>query len=243
MHQHGDRKARKGSQGLCFSQAKPLWALFAEHIGKKKDAYDSGCHNILALRGDPPRGATDWTPIENGFQYAIDLVRFIRKHYGDYFDIAVAGFPQGHEQSTSREDEMKYLREKIDAGASFIITQMFYDIDIFLNWVREVRAVGITVPIVPGIMPIQNWNHFKRVTDWSHTIVPQRFWDSLNPIKDDDDEVRKVGTKLVAEMCQQILDSGLGIYGLHFYTASVPFLWARENVSRRPDTFFHLLSR
>ncbi|MBW0493679.1 hypothetical protein O181_033394 [Austropuccinia psidii MF-1] len=187
-----------------------------------KEAYEFGCRNILALRGDPPRGTTEWTPTADGFEHAIDLIRHIRANYGDHFDIAVAGFPEGHPNSTlSKEQETVYLKEKIDAGANFIFTQMFYDVDIFIAWVRQIRAAGITVPVVPGIMPIQSWTQFKRITNFSNTIIPQYFLDQLESIQADDQAVREVGTKLVADMCRKILKSDLGIRILHFYTMNL----------------------
>ncbi|KAA1133529.1 hypothetical protein PGTUg99_021969 [Puccinia graminis f. sp. tritici] len=187
-----------------------------------KEAYEFGCENILALRGDPPKGSTEWTATEGGFEHAIDLVRHIRAEYGDHFDIAVAGFPEGHMHSTlSREQQTIYLKEKIEAGANFIFTQMFYDVDIFIDWVREIRAAGITVPVIPGLMPIQSWAQFKRVTNFSKTIVPQYFLDKLEPIQSDDQAVREAGTKLVADMCRKILNSDLGIRILHFYTMNL----------------------
>lgn len=116
----------------------------------------------MALRGDPPRGATDWVAIPNGFNYAVDLVKFIREKYGDYFCIGVAGYPEGHLQSTSREDDIQYLKEKVDAGADFIITQLFYDREIFFEWVKDCRKAGINCEIIPGIMPILGYERFHK---------------------------------------------------------------------------------
>lgn len=108
---------------------------------EKAKAY--GIKNILALRGDPPRGATDWVHNENGFNYAIDLVRFIKENYGDHFCIVVAGYPEVHLQATSREDDIRHLKEKVDAGADIIITQLFFDNQIFFDWVKDCREAGI----------------------------------------------------------------------------------------------------
>jgi methylenetetrahydrofolate reductase (NADPH) len=116
---------------------------------------------------------------------------------------------------------MRYLKEKIDLGCSFIFTQMFYDADMFIDWVKAVRAAGITVPIVPGIMPIQTWNGFHRATSMAKTIIPQLFLDALEPHKNDDEAVRAIGTGLLADMCRKILKAGLGIKGLHFYTMNL----------------------
>lgn len=116
----------------------------------------------MALRGDPPRGATDWVPIENGFDYAVDLVKYIREIYGDYFCIGVAAYPEVHLSATSREDDIRYLKEKVDAGADFIITQLFYDNEIFLEWVDDCRKSGIACQIIPGILPILGYDRFAR---------------------------------------------------------------------------------
>ena len=149
-------------------------------------------------------------------------MRHIRREYGDYFDIAVPGFPQHMTlPKEERDQEMKWLKEKIDAGVNFIFTQMFYDVQIFIDWVREVRAAGITIPIVPGIAPIQTWNGFLRATSLAKTIIPQHFMDALEPVKNDDEKVRATGTKLVAEMCRRILSEDIGIRGLHFYTMNL----------------------
>ena len=176
---------------------------------------------MLALRGDPPVGK-EWEPVEGGFSYGVDLVRHIRKHYGDYFDISVAGYPQTQRLPPAEAaQEMQWLKEKVDAGANFIFTQMFYDIDMFVEWVRAARAAGITVPIVPGIMPIQTWNGFQKATSLAKITVPQFFLDELEPHKNDDEKVRAIGIRLVADMCRRVLDAGLGIKGLHFYTMNL----------------------
>ncbi|KAF9519500.1 hypothetical protein BS47DRAFT_1370712 [Hydnum rufescens UP504] len=187
-----------------------------------RDAKLYGCRNILALRGDPPAGQDKWTSVEGGFEHGIDLVRHIRENYGDYFDIAVAGFPQTVTLPPHLLHlELMYLKEKVDAGCNLIFTQMFYDADIFIRWVKAVRAVGITVPIIPGINPIQTWNGFIRATQLAETLIPQAYLDVLEPIKNDDEQVRAVGTQLVAELCRQILEADIGITGLHFYTMNL----------------------
>ncbi|KAJ2934855.1 hypothetical protein H1R20_g2276, partial [Candolleomyces eurysporus] len=186
------------------------------------DAKASGCRNILALRGDPPMGQDNWEAVEGGFVHGIDLVRHIRRNYGDYFDIAVAGFPQHMLlPEAERDQEIQWLKEKIDAGVNFIFTQMFYDVEMFLSWVKAIRAAGITIPIVPGINPIQTWNGFQKATLLSQTTIPRSYLDVLEPVKNDDEKVRELGTKLVADMCRKILDSDLGIKGLHFYTMNL----------------------
>lgn len=182
-------------------------------------AYKAGCTNILALRGDPPRDQETWQATEGGFQYARDLVRYIRKKYGDHFDIGVAGYPEGCDDQQDPEILTEHLKEKIDAGGTFIVTQMFYDVENFLSWVNRVRQKGIDVPIVPGIMPIQTHAAFLRRANWSHCKIPEKWTKALEPVKNDDAAVREIGKSLVAEMCQRIIDAG--IMQLHFYTMNL----------------------
>ena len=200
-----------------FCRSSSAWLISLQ------EAKLSGCRNILALRGDPPAGKDDWEAVEGGFEHGVDLVRYIRKEYGDYFDIAVAGYPQTHMlPPEERAQELIYLKEKVDAGADFIFTQMFYDADMFIDWVHAIRDVGINVPVVPGIMPIQTWNGFLRAaTAIAKTIIPQAYLDALEPYKNNDEKVRDIGTKLVADMCRKILAAPIGIQGLHFYTMNL----------------------
>lgn len=177
-----------------------------------------GIRNILALRGDPPKGQ-EWEAVDGGFAHASDLVKFIRKEYKDFFGIAVAGYPEGHMNATSFEDDLKHLKAKVDAGADFIITQLFYDVDLYLAFVEKVRAMGVKVPIIPGIMPIQNYNGFKRMTGFCKTAVPKHITDALEPIKNDDARVKQYGIELGAQMCRRLLAAG--VPGLHFYTLNL----------------------
>lgn len=188
-----------------------------------REAKEFGCRNVLALRGDPPAAGSPWEPHAAGFSHAFELVQYIREHYGDYFSIAVAGFPEGHPEAVGGPElEMQHLKQKIDAGADFIFTQMFYDLDAFVNWTRRVRAAGITVPIVPGVMPIQNYGGFSRAVARFRAFVPQFFHDALDPVKEDDEQVRIVGTRLVGDMCKKILEHpDLDIHGLHIYTMNL----------------------
>jgi methylenetetrahydrofolate reductase (NADPH) len=167
-------------------------------------------------------GKDEWEAVEGGFVHGIDLVKHIRREYDDYFDIAVAGFPQNHMLPPAERDlEMKYLKEKIDAGVDFIFTQMFYDVEVFIQWVKAVRAAGIMVPIVPGIAPVQTWNGFQRATSLAKIAIPKVFLDALEPYKNNDEKVREIGTRLVADMCRKILKEDIGIRGLHFYTMNL----------------------
>ncbi|CDR44753.1 CYFA0S15e02366g1_1 [Cyberlindnera fabianii] len=185
-----------------------------------KDAYDSGCQNILALRGDPPIEGGEWTAVEGGFTYAKDLVKYIREKYGDHFDIGVAAYPEGHPEESNVDSLIDHLKEKCDAGADFIITQMFYDAENFIEWCKKIRSKGITIPIIPGIMPISSYAAFKRRATWCEINIPENFEAKLQDIKDDDQLVRQAGTELVAEMCQKLLDSGY-VNHVHFYTMNL----------------------
>jgi methylenetetrahydrofolate reductase (NADPH) len=180
-----------------------------------KEAYKAGCTNILALRGDPPREKEKWEATEGGFRYAKDLVKYIRQTYGDHFDIGVAGYPEGCDDNKDNALLIKHLKEKVDAGATFVVTQMFYDVENFLEWVDSCRAAGVNVPIVPGIMPIQTHAAFLRRANWSGCRIPEAWTKALDPVKNDDAAVREVGKGLVAEMCRRILDAG--IMHLHLF--------------------------
>eukprot|EP00897_Mesotaenium_endlicherianum_P007990 jgi/Mesen1/7219/ME000371S06288 len=188
----------------------------------------AGIQNILALRGDPPHGQDKFSAVEGGFSCALDLVKHIRSKYGDYFCITVAGYPEAHPDEISTPEgapeeayrkDLAYLKEKVDAGADVIITQLFYDVDRFLQFVKDCRELGITVPIIPGIMPIQNYGGFKRMTGFCKTKIPQEIWDALEPIKDNEDAVKAYGIQLGTEMCQKILDAG--IKTLHMYSLNL----------------------
>ncbi|GJQ09562.1 hypothetical protein GpartN1_g1353.t1 [Galdieria partita] len=196
--------------------------------GKVDDALNAakerGIRNIVALRGDPPKGE-EWHSIEGGFEHAVDLVRHIRKSFGEHFSICVAGYPEGHpagllEGNLTYEQELHYLKEKVEAGGNFIITQMFYDTDRFLQFVKDCRSIGIDVPIIPGILPIQNYNGFERMTKFCKTHVPDEVLKALQPIKDDDAAVKEFGIRLGIDMCRRILHSGL-VPGIHFYTLNL----------------------
>ncbi|XP_020829402.1 methylenetetrahydrofolate reductase (NADPH) isoform X2 [Phascolarctos cinereus] len=174
-----------------------------------------GLKNIMALRGDPM--GDEWEEEENGFCHAVDLVKHIRSEFGDYFDICVAGYPKGHPEAASFEEDLQHLKEKVSAGADFIITQLFFQADTFLNFVKACTAMGITCPILPGIFPIQGYHSLRQLVKLSKLEVPQEIKDVIEPIKDNDAAIRNYGIELAVAMCQELLASGL-VPGLHFYT-------------------------
>jgi methylenetetrahydrofolate reductase (NADPH) len=187
-------------------------------------AYKAGCTNILALRGDPPREREKWEAAEGGFRYAKDLVKYIREKYGNHFDIGVGGYPEGADDNSDVDQLIDHLKEKVDAGSSFIVTQMFYDADNFLNWVQKCRDRGINVPIIPGIMPISTYAAFIRRSNWTKSRIPPDWLETLEPVKNDDARVREIGTQLVSKMCRNLVESGkihhLHLYALHLVSAS-----------------------
>ncbi|KAJ1721946.1 methylenetetrahydrofolate reductase (NAD(P)H) met13 [Coemansia erecta] len=182
-------------------------------------AKDQGVQNILALRGDLPDNSVEFDPEVGEFKYATDLVRYIRKTYGEFFCISVAGYPEGCLGPDDVDCDIRYLKEKQDAGADLIITQLFYDVDNYLAWIDKCRAAGITIPILPGIMPIQNYGGFKRMTDLCRISVPQAIWDRLEPIKDDDQAVKDYGIEVAVDMISRLRDAG--VRGFHFYTINL----------------------
>lgn len=204
--------------------------------GALQQAYKAGCTNILALRGDPPREKEKWEAKKGGFQYAKDLVKYIKSRYGNHFDIGVAGYSEGCDDQEDADLLIDHLKEKVDAGGTFVITQMFYDVDIFLAWVKKCRNKGITVPIIPGIMPISTYGAFMRRAEWTRCHIPEAWSAALEPVKNDDSAVREVGKGLITEMCRKILDAG--ILHLHFYTMNLAQAtrMVLDELSLTPDT-------
>ncbi|XP_020750664.2 methylenetetrahydrofolate reductase (NADPH) isoform X4 [Odocoileus virginianus] len=182
------------------------------HLHKAKQL---GLKNILALRGDPI--GDQWEEEEGGFNYATDLVKHIRNEFGDYFDVCVAGYPKGHPEAESFEADLKHLKEKVAAGADFIITQLFFEADTFFHFVKACSEIGITCPILPGIFPIQGYHSLRQLVKLSKLEVPQQIKDVIEPIKDNDAAIRNYGIEQAVSLCQELLASGL-VPGLHFYT-------------------------
>ncbi|XP_027514042.1 methylenetetrahydrofolate reductase isoform X3 [Corapipo altera] len=182
------------------------------HLQKAKRL---GLKNIMALRGDP--GGEEWEEEVDGFNHAADLVKHIRSEFDDYFDICVAGYPKGHPEAESYEADLRHLKEKVFAGADFIITQLFFQPETFLKFMKDCQAIGITCPIIPGIFPIQGYHSLRQLVKLSKLEVPQEIKDVIEPIKDNDAAIRNYGVELAVSMCRELLDSGM-VHGLHFYT-------------------------
>lgn len=154
--------------------------------------------------------------MEDGFCYAVDLIRFIKKEFGDYFGICAAGYPTGHPDCESLEEDILYLKDKVDAGADFIITQLFFNTETFVDFHQRCRAVGINCPIVPGILPIQGYASLRHLVKLSKLRPPQDIIDKIETMKEDDKAVQQFGIELASRMCKELVE--FGVPGFHFYT-------------------------
>lgn len=199
-----------------------------------------GVRNILALRGDPPRSEEyrdDSDPnaladdSNKDFTWAVDLVRYIRKHYGDYFCVGVAGYPEGHADQShpevqSVEHDLPYLVEKTSAGADFIVTQLFYDVCAYDKYVKRLRdhesGLFRTIPIIPGLMPIQSYQILRRTTKLSHASLPEDVLQRVEAVKGDDEAVKSVGIDILSEIVQDLKKTDTVEHrGFHFYTLNL----------------------
>ena len=170
--------------------------------------------NVLALRGDPPAGEINFTKPNNGFGYGVELVQFISEHFS--FCIGVAGYPEGHPESSNREEDLFHLKKKVLAGASFIVTQLFFDNKYYFDFVANLRNIGIDVPVIPGIMPIVNLKQIKRFTKMCGATVPHDLMVRLEAVQDDPESVYQIGVDHAANQCRKLLMQGAP--GVHFYT-------------------------
>jgi len=176
-----------------------------------------GLRNILALRGDLPNIDEEWSYDPEKFNYATDLVRHIKADHDDYFTICVAGYPTGHPDADSYEDDLIHLKEKVDAGADFIITQLFFKAATFKKFVDDCRAIGINCPIIPGIMPIQSFDSLRHIVKLSKLEVPEEIKNIVYPLKDNDDAIRNYGIHQATQMIRELFNTGYAP-GIHFYT-------------------------
>lgn len=192
----------------------------AQVKGVLGDLWGSEIENIIALAGDPPEGASaPWTAHPDGYQNARELVEAAKRGQSgwfDFFSIAIAGFPEGHPRSESRETELQHLKEKVDAGADVIITQLFFDNDNYFRYVEDARAIGITVPIVPGVLPIRSVAQVRRFTKLCAAKIPPRLEAMLAKVEDDDEAATQLGIEYATEQCEGLLE--YGVPGLHFYS-------------------------
>ncbi len=173
-----------------------------------------GIYNLIALRGDPPQGSTNFQPHPNGFHYAADLVREAKRM--NYFSIAVAGFPETHPDSPNRESDIKYLKEKVEAGAAVIITQLFFDNRYFYEYLELIRKAGIKIPVIPGILPILSVQQVRRFTALCKSKIPPHVESELQKFENDPQGARRFGIELATKQCKDLLKNG--VPGLHFYS-------------------------
>src|SRR5262245_4239786 len=174
----------------------------------------AGIENVMTLRGDPPRGQTDFVPHPEGFPHANELVRFIRARKN--FCLGVAGYPEGHPEAPSKETDLVNLKRKVDAGAEFIITQLFFDNRHYFDFNARARAAGIDLPIVPGIMPITDLAQIKRFTQLCGAEIPSSLLAELEAVDGNKDAVAEVGIRYGIKQCLELLQNGAP--GIHFYT-------------------------
>jgi methylenetetrahydrofolate reductase (NADPH) len=175
---------------------------------------DAGIDNVLALRGDPPRGQDEWTATEGGLRYSRELIELIRDEYA--FAIGAACFPEVHIHAESPESDMRYLKEKVDAGARFLITQLFFDNAAYYEFVARARDAGIDVPIIAGIMPITNFEQVKRFTSMCGATIPGHLMRELEARADQPGAVTDFGVAYATLQCADLLANGAP--GIHFYT-------------------------
>jgi methylenetetrahydrofolate reductase (NADPH) len=177
-------------------------------------ACEQGIENVVALRGDPPRGDSTFRPVPGGLRYANELVSLIRTEFPS-LGIAVAGYPETHQEAASAEIDLANLKRKVDAGADVVITQLFYDNNDFFRFRDRCRAAGIEQPIVPGLLPVTNFAQIQRITSLCGAKLPADFVRRLEEAGDDADTQFAIGVELATRQMQGLLDAG--VPGIHFY--------------------------
>ncbi len=173
----------------------------------------AGIENIIALRGDPPRGRTDFVPVQGGFSHASDLIRHISRNFS--FDIAAACYPEGHQESSNLERDLEYTKLKLQMGACFLITQLFFDNRFLYSFMDRARKAGIDAPILAGILPILNTQQIRRFTALCGSSIPSEIDAMLDRLADDKDATREFGIEIATEQVREMLD--WGVDGVHFY--------------------------
>ena len=175
---------------------------------------EKGIENLLALGGDPPQGMADWRPHPDGFHHAIELVREAAAL--ECFSVAVAGFPECHPRAASREDDLRFLKEKVDAGACAVITQLFFDNQDYFRFVEDLHKLGVKVPIVPGVLPILSVPQLRRFTALCGSKIPAKLEKELVKVENDDDGAVQLGIDYASKLCEELIRAGVA--GLHFYS-------------------------
>ncbi|HOJ63956.1 MAG TPA: methylenetetrahydrofolate reductase [NAD(P)H] [Spirochaetota bacterium] len=176
---------------------------------------NNNIQNILALRGDPPQGQTNFTKTIGGFGHANELVAYIRSR-NEEWSIGVAGYPEGHIESPSLEEDIKNLKRKVDSGADFIVSQLYYDNNDFFKFLDLTRKAGINVPIIPGIFPILNFNTIKKITSLCGAKIPKNLLEKLEKYQDNSEETEKIGIEYAINQTLELIENK--IEGIHFYS-------------------------
>jgi methylenetetrahydrofolate reductase (NADPH) len=188
----------------------------AEIAGVLDRLVSAGIENVIALRGDPPRGQTTFQTPPDGFAHASDLAAFIRSRYGTKLCLAGAAHPEGHPECRALDQDMQHVLTKVQAGVEVLITQFFFDNRCYFDFVKRARAAGVTVPIVPGIMPITNLGSIERMTALSGASIPPALRAELDRRREDPAAVLQLGMAQAAAQCVDLLAGGAP--GIHFYT-------------------------
>ena len=206
-------------------------------ISYLKDAGKRGVDSVVALRGDPPQGETTFKAVEGGLSYANELVALIRANFNDRFGIAVAGYPEKHQEAPSLEVDLENLKRKVDAGADIVVTQLFYDNADFYRFRDRCVAAGISIPIVPGILPVTNLSQIKRITALCGSKLPQNLSSKLETHVNDPQGQFDVGVYHATRQVEDLIDQGAP--GTHFYVlnksqATAQLLRALSLATRQP---------
>ncbi|MBD5634494.1 MAG: methylenetetrahydrofolate reductase [NAD(P)H] [Candidatus Eremiobacteraeota bacterium] len=175
---------------------------------------DSGVENVMALRGDPPKGEERFTMADGGFRYASELIELLSREFS--FSIGAAGYPEKHQEAESFEADVANAVRKVRAGARFLVTQFFFENDAYFTYVARLRAAGVDVPVIPGIMPITNYSAIANMTKMSGATIPELLRTELEARADEPDAVADLGVAYTALQCRDLLERGAP--GLHFYT-------------------------
>jgi methylenetetrahydrofolate reductase (NADPH) len=191
----------------CVAQSK-------EEIHGVLQRLDQACvDNVIALRGDPPQGQKDFVPVEGGFQHSTDLIQHIKDNF--QFGIAAACYPEGHTESPDLETDISYAKLKVELGADFLITQLFYDNNDFYDFMDRAEQCGINVPIVPGVLPILSTPQIRRFTSLCGAKIPPELDKQLEKYAEDDASVRELGIEHASRQVRDLWDHG--VPGVHFY--------------------------